>query len=154
MQAYEWLINASDPYSGTQNDQVIAHAMEVIGQRMTPAQIEQVRQAASAWREAHPMTAYQMPPDYIDAAFDPTKPCMHPAYPVDAQMRRQTGSVKIKLWIAASGAVTQSEVIKSSGFPSLDQAALDSFGKCAYTPSLRRGLPIDDTKYVDYTWRE
>lgn len=153
VQAYKWLIVASE-YSIGAFKELTDSAMETVGKKMSPQQIEEAKNMAAAWKSAHPTVVLQLPPNRVEADFDPAQPCRRPTYPVDAAMRRQTGKVRIKLTIDANGAVASGAVINSSGFPSLDKAAFDSFSKCAYLPAMRRGLPIDGTKYIEYTWSQ
>jgi TonB family protein len=50
----------------------------------------------------------------------------HPRYPELARRRGQTGTVRIEFAVAANGLVSQAEVARSSGFPLLDAAALNT----------------------------
>jgi protein TonB len=49
-----------------------------------------------------------------------------PKYPELARQRGQTGTVRIDFSVSATGAVAQAEVTRSSGFPLLDAAALQT----------------------------
>ena len=66
-----------------------------------------------------------------------------PPYPeLDRRMGNQ-GTVKLRLSISAQGAVTAADVIQSSGFPSLDQAAVSwVIGHWKYKPAVQAGAAV------------
>jgi periplasmic protein TonB len=68
-----------------------------------------------------------------------------PIYPKDAEKRRQQGEVVLVIHVAETGVATSADVLRSSGVPSLDQAALDAVRKWHFRPALREGraVPFD-----------
>jgi protein TonB len=49
-----------------------------------------------------------------------------PRYPSDARLRNQQGTVLLRVLVAADGSVERIELGQSSGFDSLDQAAIET----------------------------
>jgi len=66
-----------------------------------------------------------------------------PTYPGFALRNRQQGTVNIEIFVSAEGAVTQALVQKSSGYPTLDEAALEVVQK-------RWRFPAGSPRH--YTW--
>lgn len=65
-----------------------------------------------------------------------------PAYPAGAFARRQQGRVLLEVKINGRGLVEDVSVSKSSGFPALDQAALETVRDWRFEPARRRGVPV------------
>ncbi len=69
-----------------------------------------------------------------------------PPYPPLARRLNHEGSVLLKISIAASGAVTDVQVVKSSGYHELDEAARDWVkSHWRYRPATRAGHPVAST---------
>src|SRR6185312_3325424 len=77
---------------------------------------------------------------------DPSVPHMA-AYPPMALREEQEGTVTLDLTIAPDGSVSDARVIKSSGYPQLDAAALIGVGSWRYKPQFKGG------QAVAYHWR-
>ena len=60
-----------------------------------------------------------------------------PPYPNDAKKRGEEGDVRIKVKVLADGRVGHAEVAKSSGFASLDGAALEAVRNWRFKPALK-----------------
>jgi protein TonB len=65
-----------------------------------------------------------------------------PAYPVEAEIRGEHGSVLILIHISENGVATGADVTESSGYDVLDQAAILAVRKWHFHPALRQGHPI------------
>lgn len=72
-----------------------------------------------------------------------------PRYPAEAARRLEAGRVKLQLFIAPSGQVTNALVTGSSGFPALDRAAREQALSWRFQPAMREGKPVPDI--VDFT---
>jgi TonB family protein len=72
-----------------------------------------------------------------------------PAYPAESARRLEAGRVRMQLFIAPSGQVTNALVVGSSGFPALDRAARDQALTWRFRPAIREGKPVPDI--VDFT---
>lgn len=73
---------------------------------------------------------------------DPAYPHTVSIYPHVALLNHQEGTVVLSLLILPSGEVGDVDVIRSSGYPQLDAAALLSAGNWRYLPAVRNGAPV------------
>ncbi|WBS03505.1 TonB family protein [Pseudoduganella sp. SL102] len=78
--------------------------------------------------------------------------CAKPEWPKEALRKEQQGKVTLAYLIDESGAVTDSKIVQSSGFPMLDMAARDGIIKCRFTPSTREGKPQAAWMKMQYVW--
>jgi protein TonB len=76
-----------------------------------------------------------------------------PAYPAAARAAKQSGRVLVVVQVNALGKATGASVYRSSGFPSLDQAALAAARASSYNPRRFAGVPVPDTITVPYSFR-
>ena len=74
-------------------------------------------------------------------------------YPPRLQRRGVGGSVRMILWVDESGSVLEREVVRSSGIPGLDRAALAAAPKLRFTPARRRGEPVGTWVEFDIIFR-
>ncbi|HWA88978.1 MAG TPA: energy transducer TonB [Rhizomicrobium sp.] len=69
-----------------------------------------------------------------------------PPYPTLERRLGHQGTVKLRLTISPQGAVTAAEVVQSSGFPGLDQAAVSwVLQHWTYKPATHDGAPVPAT---------
>lgn len=78
--------------------------------------------------------------------------CERPAYPADALAQKATGTVTIQFLISPDGYVVESKLVRSSGHPSLDQAAMSGLARCRFKPNMRDGRPVQAWTAVQYVW--
>ena len=71
--------------------------------------------------------------------------CVSPKYPTKALRRGVEGKPLVKVWINRQGNVTKSELIKSSGNESIDEAALLAADKSKFYP-----IKIESTLKIEY----
>ncbi len=64
-----------------------------------------------------------------------------PTYPLLSQKLREQGKVQVRVLIGTDGLALKAEISQSSGFPRLDQAALNTALKWRYRPGRRGGVP-------------
>ena len=76
-----------------------------------------------------------------------------PVYPRESREKGEEGRVVISLTIRADGMAADIKVVESSGYPRLDQAALEAVRNSTFIPATRFGLPIDSTKKIAFTFR-
>lgn len=90
-------------------------------------------------------------PPYLDFS---TADCK-PAYPRAALRHEQTGAVVYTMLVEADGAISNIEILKSSGFPLLDNAVPDRIrtGICKAAPGTIDGQPHRATTKVQYIWK-
>lgn len=78
--------------------------------------------------------------------------CAKPMYPADALAQKATGTVTLRFLIDTDGTVADAVVQKSSGTPSLDEAARVAIAKCRFTPATVGGKPQRAWAPVQYVW--
>ena len=65
-------------------------------------------------------------------------------YPALAKREKQTGTVRLKIFVLASGKVGQIEILKSSGFEVLDVSAKADMQLIEFTPAkTKSGIALD-----------
>jgi TonB family protein len=64
-------------------------------------------------------------------------------YPASAMRAGKEGSVLLSFVITTSGTVRNPKVEASSGYPDLDRAAMDCASGFLYSPTVRRGKPVE-----------
>lgn len=88
---------------------------------------------------SHPQT----PIAYRERAIpDPASPHRISLYPRIALINRQQGTVVLRLLVLKSGEVGDVNIVKSSGYPQLDAAALVETGYWHYLPAIRDGQAV------------
>jgi protein TonB len=65
-----------------------------------------------------------------------------PPYPEDARAAGQQGRVWVRLSIDITGKVSAARISESCGYPSLDQAALETVRRWVFHPARRNGRPV------------
>ncbi len=68
-----------------------------------------------------------------------------PRYPRAAVLRQEEGQVLLLLHLSAAGAVVAADIARSSGYPSLDDAAQAAVLGWHFKPALQDGLPVEST---------
>lgn len=78
-----------------------------------------------------------------------------PHYPFEAVRDKHEGTVVLILLISTQGEILEREVEKSSGWPELDQAALDASQHWAgaFNPGMRNGQPLEGYARVPVTFQ-
>jgi len=67
-----------------------------------------------------------------------------PIYPATARRREQQGTVTVKVLVGADGSVERAEIADSSGFDSLDDAALDTVrSRWRFVPARHGGIAVE-----------
>ena len=78
--------------------------------------------------------------------------CAKPLWPEGAIARKEEGAVTLAFTVAADGKTKRSEVVKSSGFTDLDEAARTGIEKCSFKPATKAGKPFESTMQMQYVW--
>ncbi|MFC5460854.1 energy transducer TonB [Massilia niabensis] len=81
-----------------------------------------------------------------------TSTCARPEYPKDARRRGSQGTTTIRFLIDTDGSVAQSDIVKSSGDASLDEAARSALAKCRFKTAKKDGKPRRAWVPVQYVW--
>lgn len=100
-----------------------------------------------------PSTAAPTAPVRVGASVAPGAQCAKPSYPPASRRLEEEGTVGLRFLIGADGSVLQSEVVKSSGFARLDEAARNALAKCQFRAGTVDGKPEPSWASIQYTWR-
>ena len=116
-------------------------ARPVVGKSQFPAKTSasssQMRNAVSvAYRSALPSYLYNP----------------KPAYPKDARARRQQGQVIVVATVTADGFPEEIAVNQTSGFDSLDRAALQAVKTWRFVPARDDGQPVDSRVEIPFNF--
>jgi protein TonB len=65
-----------------------------------------------------------------------------PLYPIESLRRREEGVVLLDVEVGPDGRASQISLNHSSGFPSLDGAAVDAVYAWSFEPARAGGLPV------------
>ena len=106
---------------------------------------EAVERRASAAPYAAPATA----PSY-SAAYLRNPP---PRYPPSARRNGEQGTVLLRVWVAADGTTTRTELARSSGSGTLDDAALAAVKNWRFVPARRGGEAVEGVVTVPLEFR-
>jgi protein TonB len=90
---------------------------------------------------------------FIPVNTDIRSGCRKPDYPTQAQENREEGAVTLELRIDAHGAVSSARVKQSSGFRSLDRAAVQALKECVFKPATQDGQAIESLANLTYIWK-
>lgn len=78
--------------------------------------------------------------------------CDKPQYPHEDVQAAHEGTVTLNFLVDGTGRVKDSEVLKSSGFASLDEAARSALAQCSFQPALKNGKAVQQWTKVQYVW--
>lgn len=90
-------------------------------------------------------------PVQVAAVVDASQ-CTRPDYPAASLRNGESGTVTLAFLIGTDGKVVDSKVEKSSGFRSLDKAALQGLGLCRFKPGTVDGVPQQSWTRMQYLW--
>ena len=65
-----------------------------------------------------------------------------PVYPKDAEKNRVEGSVELRILVGVDGAVSEVQVLNSSGVPSMDKAAVEAAKRTRFRPGMQNGRRV------------
>ncbi len=71
-----------------------------------------------------------------------------PEYPVAAKRKREEGEVRLSVTVSPEGRPLRVSILKSSGHPLLDQAAIEAVSGWTFEPARAAGLPVEDRVVV------
>jgi periplasmic protein TonB len=74
-------------------------------------------------------------------------------YPTEAARRHQQGTIVLMLYINGSGTLERVEIVKSSGFPLLDAAAIKEMNQSRFEPAMDGAIPIRSRAQASVTYR-
>lgn len=68
---------------------------------------------------------------------------IRPYYPLGSRMRGEQGAVTLDVTVAPAGTARHIDVIRSSGYHALDQAALRAMERARFVPARQEAVPIE-----------
>ncbi len=86
----------------------------------------------------------------VPAGFDHTKCKVE--YPKASLVNEETGVTVMSFLVSADGSVVESKLDKSSGYKTLDKAAMKAVSACKFKPGSKDGAPAQTWAIVNYTW--
>ena len=99
-----------------------------------------------------PQAAKSLPVE-TKADVDPSHSCAAPEYPLAAKRLGQSGTVIVKFRIEMDGSISDSQIVSSSGYPRLDDAAREGLSLCHFKPGTVDGQPIQSWAQIQYVWK-
>jgi bla regulator protein blaR1 len=78
--------------------------------------------------------------------------CAKPEWPQSDFTAGHNGTVTLSFLISAEGKPIDSKVVKSSGYPGLDEAARVGINKCSFKPAMQNGKPVEAWMKMQYVW--
>lgn len=88
----------------------------------------------------------------LEVSSKPDKGNLAPIYPPEAARRHEMGTVALVLHIAPDGFVDRVDIVQSSGYPLLDQAAVSRLRTWHFTPATRGGMPVSSIYKIAVTF--
>ncbi len=86
-------------------------------------------------------------------ALDASRTCRPPQYPSLSRRNGESGAVMLKFLIDVDGKVLDSSVDTSSGYPRLDEAAVQALSLCQFRPGTVDGRPERSWARMRYVWK-
>ena len=74
-------------------------------------------------------------------------------YPKASLMNEEEGSVTLAFLVSTDGSVVDSKIEKTSGFKTLDKAAVKGLSACKFKPGTKDGAPAQTWAKVNYVWK-
>ena len=81
-------------------------------------------------------------PQVIPASVDTKYHNKLPAYPAEASLHGQQGTVVVLVHVSPEGLARGVDIARSSGYPVLDQAARDAVARWHFLPAVKDGQPL------------
>lgn len=83
----------------------------------------------------------------------PMKTCAKPEWPGVAIQMGMQGTTTLQFLIEPDGHVGDAKMLKSSGYPELDTAAIKGISKCIFKPGMTDGKPVAAWMQMQYVWK-
>lgn len=152
------MVNGRHYFPATKNGKPIDNPMKAIFRITCPDSDEAIaKPTGGIYPSPLPSGAYSavkptcLPPDAAKASAHET--CTPPRidlkysprfqYPMDAARQGQMGTTVVGFKVHADGSVTDVSVLRSSGYPLLDDAAVSQIAGRHYFPATENGTPVD-----------
>ncbi|MFM1990395.1 MAG: hypothetical protein RJA99_3352 [Pseudomonadota bacterium] len=116
----------------------------IVASSSTPASAP----APASSSHVEPVRAPERTAPVVDAARD----CIKPEYPAVSRRLEESGTVAMRLLVDIEGRVTESEIVTSSGYSRLDEAARNALSLCRFKPGTVDGRPQPSWVTLKYRW--
>jgi len=101
----------------------------------------------------NPTTAPPAPGQYLSVTQPSYLSRVEPDYPIQARRQHEQGAVTLALYINMLGSLDKVEIVKSSGYPVLDEAAVDAMKQSRFKPAYQDRTPVSSRAEVIVTFR-
>jgi D-alanyl-D-alanine endopeptidase (penicillin-binding protein 7) len=78
--------------------------------------------------------------------------CSKPMYPHDDLAAGHEGAVTLSFLVGTDGKPKEAKVVKSTGYPAMDEAARGAILKCSFKPAMKDGAPVESWVPIQYIW--
>ncbi len=92
-------------------------------------------------------------PWVVSTAFVDMSSCDKPKYPEASLAAKESGTTRLRYVADIDRSIRDVRIERSSGWPSLDQAAVDAFGRCKAVPAFVNGAPVQSFGRISFNWR-
>jgi len=103
--------------------------------------------------EATTASVLPVPGQYLNISQPSFLSRIEPEYSPQSRRQHQQGAVLLGLYINELGSLDKVEVVKSSGYPVLDQAAVDAMRQSRFRPAYQDKTPVPSHAEVTITFR-
>jgi protein TonB len=76
-----------------------------------------------------------------------------PLFPIGSRIRGEQGDVRFQIWISASGRLERTQILQTSGYPALDEAAERALTKTRFAPRNVNGSAVPGTLTITVRFR-
>ncbi|MCS6922280.1 MAG: energy transducer TonB [Elioraea sp.] len=78
---------------------------------------------------------------------------LDPTYPWEARRNRWQGTVLLAVTVSPEGRPVAIDIVRSSGYGVLDEAAVEAVRQWRFVPARRNGVAVEDRVAVPITFR-
>lgn len=75
-----------------------------------------------------------------------------PEYPRSSLLKEEEGTVRVQFEIGADSRLISANVLKTSGYRALDNAAVKALSRCEFKAAIQNGTPVSSSLVTDYVW--
>ncbi len=121
---------------------------------LTPVVFGTLSNASAAAEPVARSTATPPPPAQTAGVQTEPKPVDAPPlrYPPQSRRRGEAGTVLLEALVNTDGSVTNIRVVRSPGYPLLEQAAREALRGTRFEPALHHGRPVARTVRIPFTF--
>jgi len=127
----------------------VSPSTESLALSVPPAPVVPVQTEA----KVAPVAALPAPGEYLNLSQPSFLSRVEPEYPLQSRRQHQQGDVQLGLYINTLGLLDKVEVVKTSGHPLLDQAAVDAVKQSRFHPAYQDKTPVPSHAEVTISFR-